>query len=328
MLALTTMLVGLITSLAMLQAGISYYYAETSRSKKSAAMNMAEAGINYAYWQVQYSRNVLPYSATYSSSNGQFSVTAVEDGARCASTMLVTSTGTVGKQSFVTRRIMQHILEPYDYAWCENTDITGGQVLTSTGVSGGMRTNGRISLSNSSANITTGGWAVTTVGGTGNVSPKYANSPSVTFSSVNYGNYSSIATRIYNNNTTFNSLNYANNSALIYVNGSATISGTYSGVCTVVATNGITVNGPLSPGDSNSFLALISDHPIQLNAGAGSIQAIIYSHKSDNSGTINMHNPQTIVGSMAADNITTDSSVAMSRDSRVTYAIMQQLHLP
>ncbi|MCX8052713.1 MAG: hypothetical protein N3B12_02810, partial [Armatimonadetes bacterium] len=112
LLAVTTLMVGVAFALAMLRATSGCFIAENSRHAKRAAANLAEAGLDYAYWQIQYKGVHLPYSATVPLTTGSFQVTAVDDGSRDSSTVLITSTGIVGRDKHQCRRVVLGLL-PY-----------------------------------------------------------------------------------------------------------------------------------------------------------------------------------------------------------------------
>ncbi len=328
-LALVMVLVGSVLALAMLQAGNSYFLTEDSRTKKQAAINVAQAGVDYAYWQVHYQGQPLPYSADISYSSGSVHVNAVDDGDRDPSTMLITSTGTAGSHSCTIRRVTLGLL-PYHYAWCENQAINIGNILTSTSYDRGFRTNDSAYMPNVFNNISTGVWADTTITGMGNVGPKHPFGPQIAFPDIDYSYYASIASNICNYDVVFTALNVPSG-AVIYVNGNPTInlySGRYSGPITIVATGNITVKTNASPYDANSDLALITNKTITIQTSATYFQGVIYAHRNDLMGKVQIQGTQTIVGSICADDISTDHPVDIHRDPTINLDTMRRLRLP
>ena len=325
--ALTTLLVGMITALAMLRASNAYFISEDSRSKKQQAMDLADAGIDYAYWQVQYQNKSLPFSADVTLGTGRFHVDATDDGSRDKSTMLIVSKGTCGKQSYTQKRVTMGIL-PYDYAMCSNRDISDGDTIY-TGSTGGVRTNGRISLTNGYTSITNGAWAATTISSYGYISPVYPNSPPIAFPDIDYDNYSSIASAYYYGSANFSTFNMRNNYGVIYVNGDVNISSSiYSGVFIIVAKNNININGSLIPLNSSSFLALVTQNAININTYGGNIYALLYSHKSDNTAYIDVHDNTTFVGSIASDKIFTEDTIAITSNNNINLSTLRKLYMP
>lgn len=328
-LALVTMLVGSVLALAMLQAANSYYLGESSRTKKSAAMDLAQAGVDYAYWQVHYKAQPLPYSANVTLDTGSFNVEATDDGARDRSTMLITSTGTCGTHKFTVKRVTLGPL-PYHYAWCENGKIETSMELNCNSQNRGIRANDSITINNYSNSISQGVWSTGTITARGYVTPQYSSSPPIAFPDIDYSYYSSIATNTYYSSVTFTSLSYASDTVL-YVNGNAVVNlnyGVYRGGITIVATGNITVNSNLINNNSNSYLALITSKTITLQLGAQYVVAAFYAHKSDNSGRIVLQGQKTIVGTIASDDVLTDNSCNFWRDSGMNLDVMRRLSLP
>lgn len=328
-LALVTVLVGTVLALAMLQAGNSYFRAENSRTKKQAAINIAQSGVDYAYWEVHYQGQPLPYTTDVSSSSGSFHVVATDDGSRDPSTMLITSTGTCGGDSYTIKRVTLGLL-PYHYAWCENHRINIANTITSTSLGRGMRTNDDIFLSSGWNSINTGLWSTGSIAAWGSASPRYPSSPPIAFPDINYGYYSSVASNVYNFDATFTSLSYPSD-GVVYVNGNSTINlttGKYRGAVTVVATGNITVRSSLAAYDSNSYLALITNKTITIQTTALSVDGAFYAHKSDGTGRIVVQGTTAIVGTVSSDDITTDHSVDIHRDSALNLDIMRRLRLP
>ena len=331
-LALMTLLMGSIFALAMLRAGSAYFIAEDTRTKKRTAMNLAEAAINYAYWQVQYKGVSLPYSANVNFSSGSFSVQASDDGSRDPSTMLITATGTSGKHSYTTSRDVLGLL-PYRYSWCENYDISTDKRVTVTGT-GGMRANGRINLSSNSNNVTAGAWATGTITHSGTVTPKYPNGPPVRFPDINFGYYNSIANWTYPWSISINGLS---GNGVIYVTGNINIRGVYTGVWTIVATGDINISASLTASNSSSYMALISDETIDIQGGAVIVDAILYARENPTGGAfvpgsgegfVTIHGATTINGCVLADHVTNDNTITINRPPGLNLTLIKQLRLP
>ncbi len=103
-LALTTLVVGVTFALAMLQASGSYFLSERSRSTKQQAMDLAEAGVDYAYVQINKRGQATPYtSPVVNLASGSFQVSAAD--LPGGATVLITSTGTVNGTSYTVRRV-------------------------------------------------------------------------------------------------------------------------------------------------------------------------------------------------------------------------------
>lgn len=327
-LAITTLLVGVTFALTMLRMGGANFFAEDSRQKKQAAESLAEAGIEYAFWQVHYNGKALPYSATVNLDTGSFQVEAVDDGNRDTSTMLVTSTGKCGGKEKTVKQVVLGLL-PYHYAYCENRNADDGDQLISNNYYRGMRANGTAKLDNWFNNITTGLWVSgATITYRGTVTPQYVNCPPIMFPDIDYSYYNSIATHKYWGDTWFTGFSPAAGSAVVYVSGRAYVQGTYRGYCTVMATGDIKVQANLRPYDSNSFLALITIAHIDVEAAAWDCQAVMYAHKPGGGGEVEAKGTTYITGVWASDDNKTTSTTYFERDPRINLDVMKRLRLP
>lgn len=335
-LALTTLLVGTTLGLAMLRAAIGHFLAEESRAHKQAAANLAEAGINYAYWQVKYQGELLPYVADRDLETGSFHVEAIDDSDTEPGTALITSTGTSGKHRYTMRRVVAADIDPlpYDYAWCQNTSLITDQPIFSLGPSPGMHVNGSISLTNSNTMITSGAWATGSISTTGTVSPRHPDSSPVAFPSIDYDYYDSVATHRFWDDKNFSSLDYPAGAVIMVDGGVNMRRGDYRGVVTIVATGPITVTGNVTRADADSFLALITERSIVIEGNTTTLQAVLYCHNESNTGLArySRDDPQgsgtTVTGSVAADNIRMDGTSTANRDPTLTRDVMAQLKLP
>lgn len=325
-LALVTLLVGIILSLSMLRSGNAYFLAQDSRYKKAMASNLAEAGAEYAYWQVHYNKHALPYSADLTLPTGSVHIDASDDGNRDNSTMLITATGTAKRNSCTAKRVALGLL-PYHYAYCENRNDDDVDTVTSTGSGLGIRANGQINLSSTWNNVTTGAWAMTTLTTRGTVTPQYSNCPRIAFPEIDLAYYQSIAYLTYSYDITISGFN-GTVDHVVYVNGKASVAGYYRGCWTLVTTGDITIRGDLLPSDSDSYLALVTKSSIIIQTTANNVKAIMYSHKSDSSGQIGVSGYVTITGVAASDDNTTTNSTTFNYDSRLNLNIMRRLKLP
>ena len=326
-LAITTLLVGVLLGLAMIRSAGSAFFAEDTRQKRQAAVNLAEAGADYAFWQVHYNGAHVPYSATVSLERGQFSVTATDDGARERSMLRITSTGTVGGHSHTVKRVTLGLL-PYHFAYCENQNADDGDTIVSWGSGRGFRANGRIKFDSSGTNVSTGAWATTTISTGGSITPRYPSSPQIQFPEVGAAYYSSIADYTYWGFTTITSPSVPGRTVVVVVNGDLCIRGTYNGIITVYCNRDIIVDGNLTPANSSSYLALIAGHKIRIEGSAPSCEGIFYSHTASNSGLIEVRGVTTVIGSVAADDINTDQTTTFRPSTRWDLDAMRKLRLP
>ena len=327
LIAVTTLLVGVVLALAMLRVAGGCFMAENTRHSKRAAVNLAEAGVDYAYWQIHYNGAHLPYQATVSLATGTFNVSAVDDGTRDASTVVITSTGLSGGHSYTVRRVVLGPL-PYHYARCENTYTADADTLTSTGTGRGLRANGTIWLGSSGNNVRTGAWAGGAITASGTVTPRYPNTPPIRFPDIDYNYYYSNADYYHPDDATYTSLSFPGRSVIIFVGDDLKVRGTYTGVITMVVGDTVTVEGPLVAGNASSYLAVVALHSITIEPAAATVEGVFYCHNPGGTGSIHVKDTKTINGSVCADVIATDKTTAFNPMSRLDLNAMRQLRLP
>ncbi len=326
--ALVTLVVAVTLGLAMLRVIGADFRNQDALNRKQAALNLAEAGYDYAVNQMLYKGRSTPFTADLTLSIGTIHVEVTDDSSRSASSRLVTSTGTSGGYRQVIKRA--YVVMPYQYAWCENTALTTDKQIVCTGLPGGMRVNGAVNLNRVTMNVTTGVWSSSTITSVGTVTPRHPNSPVVAFPSIDYNYYSSNADITYVGDRNFWNLS-SSSPIIIYVNGKAILNGgTYNGMITIVATGDINVKGNYTKWDASSYLAFITTQHINVEGAVTLLEAVMYSHKSDNNGQVHFlaNLTRTFRGVAAADNVDNDSYLNMDRDSSLTPSIMRQLRLP
>jgi hypothetical protein len=325
--SLTTLLVGTILALAMLRSGGADFYAEDSRSKKQAAVNLAEAGIDYAFHQIHFNNKKLPFSADVNMATGSFHVDAVDDGNRDPSTMLITSTGTSGKHKHTIKRVTLGLL-PYHYALAEKDDIRDDGAIISNGTYGGIRANDEIELINLFTNVRTGAWAGGWIWSLGTVTPKHTGVPPLKFPAIDYNYYSSLANYYYPWDVVINVLDLPGGKAVIFAEHDVFIRGTYRGVYTIVAKGDIRISSNLLRTDAKSRLALITSKRIIVDWAASQVQAVIYAHDWDNDAELIVSGDTTFTDAVCVDRMTTDRSTTLNRDANLNLDVMRQLNLP
>lgn len=328
-LALVTLMVGSILSLALMWAAESQFTSECSREKKNSAADLAEAGIDYTCWQINCKSQSLPYSADVKLANGSFHVDAVDDGSREAGSVLITSTGTHGSFSHTIKRVVGNGLlkMTFLYVWCENGDISSSKKISCSGGSTGLRSNGKINLSSHSAMVTNGAWAVGSISTGGSISPQYPNATSISFPDIDVDYYKSIATETLPDKSKISSLSYPAKTGVIFVDGKLTINGTYDGVYTVIATGDVTINDDLKAANSDSHLAIMSDESISV-PDKDSVQAVLYSHNAKGEGKVSLANKTIITGSIAADSTDVSGQLDLYADNTLDIDVIKKLQMP
>lgn len=347
-LALVTLLVGSILALAMLRASAGYYLAEQTRFEKRAATNLAEAGVDYALWQVHCKRAHLPYSCDVTLANGSFHVEVSDDGTREQSSMRIVSRGTSNGQTCTVRRTTLGPL-PYQYCWCENVGVDDGDILLSSGAGCGIRSNGKIKVTNAATQITNGGWSYTVFEGAGTVTPGYTSTPKIRFPAIDTAYYASIAAHVFGSpgsptSVSVGGLSGSGGVVLVYGDIDWMQGITYTGVWTVVATDDITLGCPIVAADSDSYLALVAGGNINIytsdSVQSDRLDAVVYAPQHNINLRGNQYglgirdNDITINGAMACNDFTTSGDggslvVRMNWDPRLTvYVLRDRLKMP
>ena len=100
---------------------------------------------------------------------------------------------------------------------------------------------------------------------------------------------------------------------VIFVNGSAEISGNFTGIGVMVATNGIKVTGNCTYGDPASSWAFLTTGAFTV-AGTAQIHGLVYAHNAQGSAEFIGHGTPNIFGGVVADLITLTGSYTTEWD--------------
>jgi hypothetical protein len=332
-LAITTLIVGLTLALALLRSANGLFISESGRVDVGQAKYAAEAGVDYAAWRVLTKHTALPYTADVTLTGKSFHVTAVDDSARAAHAVLITSVGTAAGTTYKRKRVVETVDPlPYDYVWCQSTNINSPQTTIVTTATRGIRANGTINMPSGGNDITEGTWATGSINTSGTVTPKCPNSASVTFPAIDNNHYRFAANIYYNSDHTFydGQLSYAQ-PTLIFVEGIATLQcHNYTGMVTIVASGTIKQTVDIVAANQNSYLALISTVGFDTsNTSVHSLQAVVYVHNSTKTANARWRDIMHFTGSVGMDTVTVAGvSATFDTDFRVSHSILQQLQLP
>lgn len=153
--AIVALAVGLTVSVGMLMAGEGARASGHHKARTRAARLMAEAGIEYGYWQYCYNRVALPYTGSRSLSGGAFSVSVSDGNTAIQRSVKIVSTGTVGADAATVTRVF---LDPFYTVKITGTVFTdpnyGGGAGRSLSASSGARVpNARVELYDASGNF-------------------------------------------------------------------------------------------------------------------------------------------------------------------------------
>ena len=218
----------------------------------------------------------LPNSRVFSLNGVSGTVTTVDNSANIANTNLATGTLTTSDgREYVESAVLakQNVISPWSYAMFANGALSGAHSFTS----GSAGTHGDIFFN---GNITTA--PGTTINGDAISTGTIDNNATITgtksqnaeapcfFPGVDPTDYSGVATTTYAADATFNGITFSTPASgqpydVIFVNGNLNIKGTVTNVGTIYCKGNVTVNGNMTYANSNSHIAIITPHNINLN---------------------------------------------------------------
>jgi cytoskeletal protein CcmA (bactofilin family) len=276
-----------------------------SRAKKETdALNLAEAGIDYAAWKLYHDRN-MPLPVTWTRSDldvGTFTVTAsVYDAPN--NTVMVNSTGTTQGWPAQVKVIGKFLPTGPDeqnavfgYGLFSNADMT---VSGSFNITGHVHSNGNVTAKGG-ATVDGNVEATGTYNSQGNPNisgTTTSGAPRVAMPTIDLAYYLSKATTILNGDQT---LNGASLDGVTYINGNASIHGQFSGKGVIVVTGSVEINANCSLAQSGDEFAIVSAGSVRVN-GTCTIDGWIYTHNVDVPGAFAGNGNATINGGVIAD---------------------------
>lgn len=340
MIAVITMVVVFILAIGLLTLGGNVRLNGKRQLGHSGAKMMAEAGIEYGYWQERYKGATLPQTFTYTNtSNGatlKFTVTATDNSAKTKGTVLFASTGTQGRETCTLTRVLavSSATNVFDYALCSNSALsaTTSVVTGASKANGDIRANGNISLLNLSSKINGDATATGTISAWSITGKKTPSSDPQSFPAINTAYYQSIASLNYTGDVYFSGgYTFLNANDVLVINGNVNLSNlTFSGSGTIIVTGTLTVSGSITPAFSGNRIAILCLGGITF-VGTGSVSGFYYAHNSSNTAGLTVNSGVILTGTsgaFAADTISILGSVALTHDSAMNTTLGQQMHLP
>ncbi len=273
--------------------------------KDTQAFNLAEAGIDYAAWQLYNAGPGLSLPATWSRTDlaaGTFTVTATQY-AGSSDTLVLDATGAAdGHQAEV--KVVGNFLTTgptdqnavFDYGLFSNSDLTMGGSFSITGA---VHANGNVRV-NGNPTVTGDVSAVGTVGGSrnfgGQVLPR---SDRVGMPVIDLQYYRSRALQILPGGT-----NFSGNTPLdgiVFVDGNCSINGNFSGQGVIVCSGQVTINGNAGlVNPASDEFAIVSAGGVRIN-GNCTIRGWIYTHNLSLTASFSGNGNATVTGGVAAD---------------------------
>jgi cytoskeletal protein CcmA (bactofilin family) len=316
--AMIFLVVLLIVGASLVQTGSQELQTASRVRKESRALNLAEAGVDYAAWKLYYNpTQSLP--VTWSRDDlgtGSFSVTASRyidptTGNPVADTVVLESAGaSQGWPSAVkvVGRFLVHVGDNspiFDNALFSNADL---QIKGNGSIKGSVSCNGNLSLSGSPS-VEGDARASGTI--TGKVSAitgsKTPNAPKVPMPTIDLAYYRSLATTVVGAGYHF--LGSTTLNGVTYVDGDCDINGTFSGTGIIVCSGKVTINGSakLEHSDTDQ-LAIVSAGGVKCN-GNCDIEGFIYTHNLDVPAGFSGSGTANITGGVVADVVTSTGTI-------------------
>ncbi len=284
--------------------------------KETAAFNLAEAGIDFAAWQLYNNgSDSLPQTWTrYPLTGGHFTVTAEEWGGT-GNTILLTSDGVY--QGWTSRvKVVGVFLDSPDgpqnpvfsHALFSDADLTMSGTFD---LIGDVHANGNITIK--------GGPSVDgDVSAMGNIKNKgdpditgdiLDNQPRIPMPAIDLAYYRANATTILEGDQNFS--NITDLDGITFVDGNATINGQFRGTGVVVVTGSVRVNGNATLVNPEDEFAIICAGGVRVN-GSCRIEGWVYAHNVDVPSTFQGNGNAEIIGGVAADVIKCNGTLSVT----------------
>ena len=338
--AIVTMIVVFILALGLLTLGGNVRLNGRRQLARGGALTVANAGVEYGYWQVRYKGASLPqtygYNKTTNGSTLNFTVTATDNSANVAGTVKFVSAGTQGRETCTVTKVLTvpSAKTVFDYALCSASALTPSRpiVTGSGGANGDTRVNGNISLPASSV-INGNALAAGTIGGGSVTGSQAPGSAALSFPALDPTAYQGVADRTYSGSQTWNGFTFLRTGEVVYVQGNVTLrAGNIFGTGTLVVSGTLTIQGNLSYTFSSDKMAVLSAGGLSVPAVGVSAVGFYYIHNSSGSAlaTFPGGNFTLAGGSLAADATSTPGAgpYTFIHDPSMNAALGKQLHLP
>jgi hypothetical protein len=189
-----------------------------------------------------------------------------------------------------------------------NVTVSNNAKANTVNLSGGwVKSEGSISVGGGTTKIHGDAWAAgsISISKTGYIKAPHPNTPlpivSFTlpaFPVLEQEIYRKIADYEYTGNTTFTTSELTNIRGVHFVNGDISISGTYSGLATIIATGKISITGNLFRSSTSDCLALLSFSDVETSTGCNPIWALIYA-----ANIFNLNNNSWVYGAAIANKV-------------------------
>jgi cytoskeletal protein CcmA (bactofilin family) len=289
--------------------------------KETRALNLAEAGVDYAVWQLyNHPTGTLPMTWQRDDLNGgSFSVTASqyvdETGAPVANTVVLQSIGTSQAWPAHVKVVGRFLVTPgvnnpiFDFALFSDAELRMGGTAD---ISGDVHANANVRINGSptvDGNVSSSG-AIRESG-----SPKITGNqkqfaPKMPMPTIDLAYYRSIAKTVVGGGYSFNGTTDLD--GVIYVDGDCSINGSFKGKGMIVCRGLATVNGSATVTSlEEDELAIVSAGGVRVN-GTCRIEGYIYTHSMDVPAGFSGNGTADVLGGVIADVITANGTLKVT----------------
>jgi len=308
--AMIFLVVLLIVGASLVQTSMQELQVASRVRKETRALNLAEAGVDYAAWQL-YNGAGTSLPVTWDRSDlagGTFAVTASQyvdaGGFAVPNTVILESTGTSQGWPAQVKVVGRFLLNPgtlnpvFDHALFSDAELRVGGTADVTGAvhaNANIKVDGTATVdgdASSSGSIKVTGSATIT-----GSAEEFA--PSIPMPAIDLAYYRSIATTVIDGDYHFNGDETLD--GVTFVDGDCTINATFSGQGIIVCTGDVAINGSaLLNSVDDDELAIVSAGDVRIN-GTCRIEGYVYCHNMDFTSSFLGNGTADILGGVAAD---------------------------
>jgi len=313
LLAIGTMVITLLAVLLVCTTAIESRVSSRRELDAIKLKTLADAGIQYGYWQRIWQNAALPYQVNnFAVGDGTVNVTVTDNASEVPNSIKIVSVANYRGKAFTSTRVVSIGLDTsagiYSYAFVSGSEVTTNKLKTgnsSSNTNGDMRINGDLKLHGQAAaygNAYASGTITGEVGGT-----LYNGYAAVAFPSYDHTRYRDIAFTTATGNQTWGAgtINFNIRNMIYYINGSLTLNGTQtiSGRGTLVVRGNVTINGNVQYANTDSRLVVLTENNLVIGSSVTGVVGIYYVHNvaSSNSSITLNNDVNNSAGSFIAD---------------------------
>lgn len=329
---LVAVVTGLILGLAATDIATYGTRLEARRMTSEQAALLADAGMRYAFWQIEWNGvTTRPYTTSLSYGGGAVTASVYDNSANLAVTDRIVVSATYKGRTTRLSRVVSRQRTLFDNALCVSgaTGVISVPIVTSNKAD--LYLPGSPTFNNSSTNLAgdvyaTGSISVASGTLSGTPVPNYSG---FSFPLIDTTWFYQQARLAYPFGKTYSNITFSGDGDIIYVSGTLTLTGgTVSGKGTIVAAGGINITGNYDPG-GDSVLALLTTGNATLQSTCSKFTGILYAHSSFYDSRVTLVGDTQLKGPVLADNIYASGAIISDYDAgKFNPSTFRLLHIP